>query len=204
MFFGRRDKQTALNLGLDGVEVMDRTASEMFATTNQELTIEDKVDQYFEQFNEQVFRYLTATFGNSAQVEEIMQEAFLSLYNAMDEGPEIQNVRAWVFRVAHNLAIDQIRGRQFIASVTDNEWDAMLRALEYKGLDPEQVLLQKEKFKRLSNAVSRLTLIERECLNLRSKGFRYREIGEILKIGTTTVADTLGRVIDKLAKDTNG
>ena len=65
-------------------------------------------------------------------------------------------------------------------------------------------LLQKEKLDRLRKAISRLTLIERECLNLRTKGFRYREIGEILGIGTTTVSDTLYRIIEKLAKETNG
>ena len=65
---------------------------------------------------------------------------------------------------------------------TVEEWDELQRSQKYNGLDPEQTLLQKEKLDRLRKAISRLTLVERECLNLRTKGFRYREIGEILKI----------------------
>src|SRR5439155_17990978 len=126
------------------------------------------------------------------------------LYSALEEGQSIQNVRAWAFKVAHNLAIDKVRQGQFVAAVTEEEWDSIIRNLQDKALDPEQTLLQKEKFNRLRAAISRLNMIERQCLHLRSKGFRYREIGEILEIGTTTVADTLGRVIEKLGKDTNG
>jgi DNA-directed RNA polymerase specialized sigma24 family protein len=39
---------------------------------------------------------------------------------------------------------------------------------------------------------------------LRTKGFRYREIARILGVGTTTVAETLYRVIEKLAKENYG
>ena len=203
MIFGRSDKQIVLDLHADKVEAADLGVG-LFVSSQTNLKTDDKVRQYFDQLREPVFRYLSSTFGEPVQAEEITQEAFLSLYRCLSSGQTIANVRAWVFRVAHNLAINQIKSRQFIAPISDEEWDELQRSLEYKGLDPEQVLLQKEKLERLRKAIIRLTLIERECLNLRTKGFRYREIGEILDIGTTTVADTLGRVIDKLARETNG
>jgi RNA polymerase sigma-70 factor (ECF subfamily) len=43
--------------------------------------------------------------------------------------------------------------------------------------------------------------VEQECLALRSEGFRYREIGGILGIGTSTVADVLRRALDTLARE---
>jgi RNA polymerase sigma-70 factor, ECF subfamily len=204
MIFRRSDKQNVQNLNaaeVQGAEV----AVGIFASSQANLSIEDKVKQYFEQLREPVFRYLIATFGGEySQAEEITQEAFLQLYRSLIDGHTIQNVRAWIFRVAHNLAINQIKSQQFIAPLGDEDWLELQRSLEDKGLNPEQNLLQKEKLDRLRKAISRLTLIERECLNLRTKGFRYREIGEILGIGTTTVSDTLYRVIEKLAKETNG
>ncbi|MDQ3181465.1 MAG: RNA polymerase sigma factor [Acidobacteriota bacterium] len=183
---------------------MTELAVGIFASSQANLSIEDKVKQYFEQLREPVFRYLIATFSVSSQAEEITQEAFLQLYRCLKEGQTIQNVRAWIFRVAHNLAINQIKSRQFIEPVDDAGWDELQHSLADKNLNPEQTLLQKEKLNRLRKAISRLTIVERECLNLRTKGFRYREISEILEIGTTTVADTLYRVIEKLAKETNG
>lgn len=203
MIFRRSDKQNMLNLDADEVQATDLGIG-IFASKQTILSIEDKVKQYFEQLREPVFRYLIAAFGTTPQAEEITQEAFLQLYRCLKEGQAIQNIRAWVFRVAHNLAINQIKKQQFIEPLDDAGWDDLQHSLEDKNLNPEQIFLQKEKMNRLRKAISRLTLIERECLSLRTKGFRYREISEILEIGTTTVSDTLYRVIEKLAKETNG
>jgi RNA polymerase sigma-70 factor (ECF subfamily) len=204
MFFRNSEKQTVLNLDADGVRVGELTAG-IIASSQPNLSTEDKVKLYFEQLREPVFRYLTATFGGERlQAEEITQDAFLQLYRSMSDGQAIQNVRAWTFRVAHNLAVNRIRRRQFIAPLTEEEWEELQQSVVAKDLNPEQNLLQKEKLDRLRKAISRLTTVERECLNLRTKGFRYREIGEILEISARSVANTLYRVIEKLAKETNG
>jgi RNA polymerase sigma factor (sigma-70 family) len=68
---------------------------------------------------------------------------------------------------------------------------------------PEQRVLEKEKFRRLATSIRLLTESERECLLLRSGGLRYREIGEVLGIATSTVGDTVERAIKKLAEKCN-
>jgi RNA polymerase sigma factor (sigma-70 family) len=113
-------------------------------------------------------------------------------------------VRAWVFRVAHNLAVNQIKSQQFITPLDDETWAEVRRVYQDSSPTPEQKLIQQEKFDRLRIAVTSLTAPERQCLHLRTKGFRYREIAKILGIGTTTVAETLYRVIEKLAKENYG
>lgn len=167
------------------------------------LSLEQKVTNYFEQWRDQVYRYLVSVFGHPELAEEFTQEAFLRLYNALHRGESIVQVRAWVFRVAHNLALNQIKSQKFLTPVTDKEWDELGRTLNDAGLGPEQRLLQREKLQRLYRALSRLTQAERECLHLRSKGFRYREMAEILSVSTTTVAETLYRVINKLTRELN-
>ncbi len=106
MIFRRSDKQNVLNLNANEVQAAELTVG-IFASSQANLSIEEKVKQYFEQLREPVFRYLIAAFGASSQAEEITQEAFLQLYRSLKDGQTIQNVRAWVFRVAHNLAINQ-------------------------------------------------------------------------------------------------
>ena len=69
---------------------------------------------------------------------------------------------------------------------------------------PEQVVLEKEKFQQAAERQSAcLTESERECLLLRAGGLRYREIGEVLGLPTSTVADTVDRAIKKLAEKCN-
>jgi RNA polymerase sigma factor (sigma-70 family) len=52
----------------------------------------------------------------------------------------------------------------------------------------------------LGEAIRGLPDCERECLLLRAEGLRYREIGEVLNMPTSTVADTVDRAIRKLAE----
>ena len=168
------------------------------------LKLEQKVTGYFEQWRDPVYRYVVAAFGNSAQAEDVTQEAFLQLYRCLHAGQSIGNARAWVFRVAHNLAVNQIKSQQFITPLDDETWAEIRRLYLDTSPTPEQKLLQREKFDRLRIAVESLTAPERQCLHLRTKGFRYREIATILDTSTTTVAETLYRVIEKLAKENYG
>ncbi len=168
------------------------------------LTLEEKVTRYFEQWRDPVNRYVVAAFGDPVEAEEITQEAFLQLYSRLHSGQPVANVRAWVFRAAHSLALNQMRGQQFIELLDDEGWDELRRTLVDASANPEQRLLQLEKFNRLRVATARLTPPERQCLHLRTKGLRYREIAEILDLATSTIAETLYRVIDKLTQENNG
>lgn len=203
MIFRRAEDQISLNLRGEGVAALESVAGEV-ADAEGRLTIEEKVKRYFEEYREPVFRYLTYSFGGTVeQSEEITQEVFLRLFKAYNSGQSIANPRAWIYRVAHNLAIDQIKSRQFLKPMDDQDWDDLQASLVAGQLDPEQALLRKDQLNRIRGAIGRLTEIERECIGLRTKGLRYREIGEILEIGTTTVADTLHRAIEKIARETN-
>ena len=166
--------------------------------------LKESVTRYFEHWRGAVYRYLVAVFGPEAQADEITQETFLKLYQVLRAGQEIVNVRAWVFQVAHNLAVDQLRGRQFIAPLDEDAWEEVCRSLQDSAPTPEQRLLRIEKFERLNAAIGRLTMIERQCLHLRASGLRYREIAAIVGLSVTGVAETLYRVIQKLANGTQG
>lgn len=168
------------------------------------LTLEEKVTRYFEQWRDPVNRYVVTAFGDPFEAEEITQEAFLQLYRRLHSGPPVINVRAWVFQAAHSLALNRIRAQQFIELLDDETWDELRRTLVDSSANPEQRILQVEKLNRLRLTIGRLTPPERQCLHLRTKGLRYREIAEILEIGTSTVAETLYRVIDKLKQENNG
>jgi len=178
--------------------------AEFLRLKQETLTLEQKVTRYFEQWRDPVHRYLVAVFGHSAEAEEIAQEAFLQLYRSLRGGQTISNPRAWVFRAAHNLGVNRIKSQQFIELLDEESWEELRRSLKDAGPNPEQKLLQQEKFSHLRAAIACLTPPERQCLHLRTKGLRYREIAEVLDLSTTTVAETLYRVIDKLAKENNG
>jgi RNA polymerase sigma-70 factor (ECF subfamily) len=164
---------------------------------------EHKVTQLFEQMREPIYLYLVTVFGHAAEAEDITQEAFLKLYRHLHGGQSISNMRCWIFRVAHNLAINEQKHSQFLSPLDARSWDEIRQLLPDPALNPEQRVLQQEKFERIHRTLGRLSLQERQCLHLRAEGFRYREIAEILGIGIPTVGEFLRRGIRKLMIQNN-
>ena len=153
----------------------------------------------YRELRKPLLRYLVCLGLSMDEAQDVVQDAFLSLHRHLTSGGSKENIRSWVFRVAHNRA----RNRQ---KRYDRRFSAPLDAGINSVLDdatPEQAVIEKEKFRQLSKAIRLLTEPERECILLRAGGLRYREIGDVLGIATSTVADTVDRAIRKLAEKCN-
>ncbi len=153
----------------------------------------------YTELREPLLRYLVCLGLSSDEAQDVVQDAFLILHRHLASGGSQENIRGWLFRVAHN----QARNRQ---NRYDRNFgpasDAEIEAASHTAT-PESAVLEKEKFQQLRNAIRLLTASERECLLLRASGLRYREIGEVLGIATSTVNDTVDRAIRKLAEKCN-
>lgn len=177
-----------------------RLGNEISAQTKENVTLEEKTTDLFKSLRQPIFQYLTAVFGRNSAVEaeDITQEAFLQFYKTLQSGQQIENPRGWLFRVAHNLALNRLKSQQFIAPMDDFDWEDICQKLPDTKMTPEQRTLKLEEYALLHQAIKRLSQQERECLHLRAEGFRYREIGGILGIATPTVNEFLRRAIKKL------
>jgi RNA polymerase sigma-70 factor (ECF subfamily) len=146
-----------------------------------------------------LLRYLVCLGLSTDEAQDVVQDAFLSLHKHTASGGSQENIRSWLFRVAHNRARNRQHSfdRRFSTSL-----DSGIDSISEEAT-PEQVVLEKEKFRRLGRAIRLLTGSERECLLLRAGGLRYREIGEVLGIPTSTVGDMVERAIKKLAEKCN-
>jgi RNA polymerase sigma-70 factor (ECF subfamily) len=153
----------------------------------------------YRELRKPLLRYLVCLGLSSDEAQDVVQDAFLILHRHLTSGGSQENIRGWLFRVAHN----QARNRQ-------NRYDRNFSAASETELEtashqetPERAILEKEKFQQLGKAIRLLSASERECLLLRASGLRYREIGEVLGIATSTVNDTVDRAIKKIAEKCN-
>lgn len=160
------------------------------------MTLRDQVAELFEEARDDVYRYLLMLGLHPPQAQEATQEVFLRLHATLRKGEAIQNRRAWIFRVAHNLGL-KLRARQNSYEPLGPEFEARLTSA---GANPEQALLDKERMMRVQKAIQGLSEQQRRCLYLRMEGLRYPEIGAILGIGASTVGEFLHRAIAKLRK----
>jgi RNA polymerase sigma-70 factor (ECF subfamily) len=158
-----------------------------------------EVTALYRELRKPLLRYLVCLGVSSDEAQDVVQDAFVSLERHLAAGGTQENIRGWLFRVAHNGA----RNRQ--KSYHRRFGEPLEPDMDFLAPDatPENAVLAKEKFRRLRAAIGLLTGCERECLLLRAGGLCYREIGVVLGMATSTVGDTVERAIKKLAEKCN-
>jgi len=153
----------------------------------------------FEELRKPLLRYLSGLGLPPQEAQDVVQDSFLALHKHLAAGGSQANIRSWIFRVAHNRARNhQSSYAQRMAGPLDPALNTAA-----KTASPEQALLDSERLDRLEAAIRALAPQEHQCLMLRAEGLRYREIGEVLAMSTSTVADTVERAIRKLAEKCN-
>lgn len=164
--------------------------------------LEERVRELVDELYDPLLRYLTLLSWDPEASEEIAQEAFLRLHQEILQGAKIGSAKGWLFRVAHNLAIDRARSAKPEHSLSDQDVSRRVEHQFGRALpDPESLLLERERMKRLHRAVNALPIQQRHALYLRREGFRYREIAVILGMGETTVIDHVRRAVERLNQE---
>jgi RNA polymerase sigma-70 factor, ECF subfamily len=130
---------------------------------------------------------------------DIAQEAFLRLWKCWEEGGEvIQNPRAWVLRVARNLAEDAAKS-SFRRNGTQPP--ELLNGVHGREPQPLDRLERDELFANLRGRIAELPEADRAVLTLRyAFDHDVPRIAEILGINVTAVHMRLSRARQRLAQ----
>jgi RNA polymerase sigma factor (sigma-70 family) len=176
-----------------------KPAEQVSARNGPSLPLQSEVTALFAQLRPPLLRYLWDFRLPNESAEELVQEAFLKLFEELKQGRNVQMPRPWLFRVVHRLALKEMR-RLRVREVPELLQGGEPDHPEIADLRPtpaEQLLLD-EREQRLSHALKSLPLRERQCLSLRVEGLRYREIADVLDLSVTTVSDVLRRAVATL------
>ncbi len=142
-------------------------------------------------------RYVAFLGADSETTREVVQESFLRLHQHLLSGGERSNLRAWLYRVAHNL----VRNTQTAAQTSKTDYLPDLSAgdeLRDGAMSAEDEMLIAERNRRFRAALENLSPAQRDCLALRTRGLKYREIGEVLNLSVSTVGEHVQRGLEKL------
>jgi len=142
--------------------------------------------------------YLCARGLSHDHSEDIIQETFLRLVRHMvDQGTD-DNLRGWLFRVARNLSTDLHRSERRWYRFDEADPYPVMRERIDPAPNPEEMILLIERLTRFRSAFAQLTPKQRECLLLRAKGMRYREIAVVLGVSVARVGELMQRAISLL------
>jgi RNA polymerase sigma-70 factor, ECF subfamily len=159
------------------------------------------IDLYYD-LRPSLCAYLCALGVSSDQVEDIIQEVFLRLVRFGFERGTHENLRAWLFRVAHNLSMDVHRFQRRWSHNNNEQSHTVIRHRADPGPTPEQQVILDERRRQFESAFAQLTPKQRQCVLLRAEGFRYREIALTLGVSIQRVGELMQRSISLLEAQT--
>ncbi len=153
--------------------------------------LEAEVLEMLNKHSSSLSRYAIAMTRDRAIAQDGIQEVFLRYFLIRADGQQIENVRAWLFRVLRNYLVDCKRKDYSRASM---DLEAAAQVIDVRQ-DLEAAYQHHENFRR---ALSELSPRERECMQLRLEGFGYDEIAQMLEIRSGTVSALLARALRKM------
>jgi RNA polymerase sigma-70 factor (ECF subfamily) len=152
----------------------------------------------YQRHSREVWAMAYARWLDADTALDITQEAFFRLWKQWESGEAIINPRAWLLRVARNLAEDLAKS-SFRRNGTHPP--QLMNGVRSQALLPHENLEREETFNQLRTVLDQLPTADREILTLRY-AFDYNagEIAELLSINSTAVHMRLSRARQRLAE----
>jgi RNA polymerase sigma-70 factor (ECF subfamily) len=152
----------------------------------------------YQRCSREVWALAYARWMNADTAMDITQEAFLRLWKQWETGESILNPRAWLLRVARNLAEDHAKSA-FRRNGTHPP-QTMNGVQAHQPL-PLESLEREETFGQLREVMNHLPTADREILTLRyALEYNTTEIAELLSINATAVHMRLSRARQRVAE----
>ncbi|MFL5873615.1 MAG: RNA polymerase sigma factor [Solirubrobacterales bacterium] len=155
-------------------------------------------DRLYRSSRDDVYAYVASLLRDAPAAEEVTAAAFERAYRKRHRfDPERGEPRAWLFGIARNAALDELRRRGRQAELTAEPEDFEARAEE--GAEHSERRLA------VSAALERLEAGERELIALKFfAGLENREIARVLDIGESNAGTRLHRAMTKLREACDG
>lgn len=189
------------------------TGKDLTALTDQEvvaLAREGREAAYRElvrRYERPVFSLIYRMVRDRALSEDLAQDTFVKVLNALDTYRPEYKFSSWIFKIANNVAIDQLRRRELDTLSLDGSPDARTRdeisatALQAvdRGETPLAELESRELGELIEAAIAKLRPEYRACILLRHvEGRSYEEIAEALDLPLGTVKTYIHRARHEL------
>ena len=162
----------------------------------------DAFGQLVDRYQQKVYNIAFRMTSNHEDALDLAQESFLRVYRALASYKGESAFSTWVFRIASNVCLDEMRKKKRqprIALSTDSlmageEGDYPIEIAASEGGNPEQQLLQGEMRREIIQALNRVSDEHRLVLVLRDiEGYSYEEIADIVGVNVGTIKSRLNR-----------
>lgn len=148
----------------------------------------------YDAFADAIFRYCYFRIGDKDQARDMTQDIFLKSWSYLQNGKQIDNFKAFLYRSAHNMIIDWYRKKRSIS----------LDTLTEEGYDPADTSANTSQKAEIENALSVLSKLEKDDQDIvlwrLVEDMSIGEIASILNESENTVSVRLHRAMAKFRK----
>ena len=162
------------------------------AIAGREASFEELVRRYQRPIAAYVYRMV----GDYDAALDLTQEVFIKVYNSLSRYRSEFKFSTWIYKIAHNAAIDHLRRYAVREQAVSSGFDTERRDAPVEGRrpTPEQESERKERRSELEMVVELLPRAYRELIVLRhSHDLSYDEIAEVTGLPLGTVKNRLFR-----------
>lgn len=148
----------------------------------------------YQQYADAIYRHCYFRVYNKDLAEDLTQETFIKTWKYITEGKEIENIKAFLYRVAVNLIIDHSRKKTVLAFNDIKEKEASLRLYSI-----ESNIIDSLEIKEIIAILGGLDESYRQVITMRYiNQLSPPEIADVLGISTNAVSVKINYAMKKL------
>jgi len=156
----------------------------------------DGFEELVRRYQRPIISYVFRMLGDHESALDVTQEVFIKVYNSLNKYSPEYKFSTWLYRIAHNAAIDHMRRNSVTAqSIEAENADGSYQIqIESRGPSPEQDHERYEWRTEIESVVRCLPPAYRDLILLRhSRDLSYDEIAEVTGLPLGTVKNRLFR-----------
>src|SRR5438093_9679502 len=156
-------------------------------------------DRIFSEYSTPIYNYVLRMVGDADRAADIAQDTFIKAYRKLDILTDATSTRSWIYRIATNTAIDEMRRRRWVRPMGEDAERHAQRPDERPG--PEAQVIGAMLDDRLERAILRLQPNRRQCLLLSDvEDMSAQQIGEVMGMSHGAVRVLLCRARGEMRK----
>ena len=159
-------------------------------------------EKLVKRYESQIFNYSVRLTGNSSDAMDLMQEVFLGVYRNLHRFRGDAKFSSWIFRIAHNKAVDMNRRRRLMSNqlrINDDEFDIFDFLSGDTVNEPDEKLGTQQRNGKITRMLTRLSLEQRLVVEFKVfQSLTFDEIAVIQDISANTVKTRFYTALKKL------
>lgn len=150
----------------------------------------------FDRYYDRLVAYITTYTHDKWLSEDIVQQAFINLWNDKAKLDERKSPKAYLYAIAYNRYIDAVKGVKKREKLLDQVWERALR-----DRIQEDTEIMEKRIQKMRQIIEALPPKCKEIIQMNKlQGLKYKEIAEQLGVSIKTVESQMRIAFTKIRK----